>query len=308
MRIAINGSSSVLSGSLTDVLDSIDAAVADDFSSYWLAQTTLLDALTALAVAGARGSAPQEVGTAVVATYPRHPTMLAGQALTTQGALDGRLVLGIGLSHKPAVEERLGLRFDPPIRHMSDYLAILEALLVEGSVSYRGEIFSATFEGAPPAGPVPSVMLAALGEQMLRLAGRRTDGTILWMVGPRTIREHIAPTITAAASDAGRPAPRVVASLPVCVTDEPDAIRGLIGEVLVRYGELPSYRAMLDREGVAGPADVSLVGDEAEVNAALDEIAAAGATDFAAVEITTNPEDAARTRALLRDRRTASLP
>ncbi|MCC5952283.1 MAG: TIGR03564 family F420-dependent LLM class oxidoreductase [Acidimicrobiia bacterium] len=302
MRIAINGSSSVLAGRLDDTLADMASVVDAGFHSYWLAQTTLVDALSAFAVAGATGRAPAEVGTAVVPTFPRHPFALAAQAHTVQEALPGRLVLGIGLSHQPVVEEAWGLTFERPVRHMSDYLAILEGLLHEGSVRHRGEIWSATIDGAPPQGTPPSIMVAAMGEQMLRLAGRRTDGTILWMVGARTIAEHVAPTIGAAAEQAGRPTPRIVASLPVCVTDDPSPVRDLIATMLVRYGELPSYRAMLDREGAAGPADVSIVGNEEEVDAVLDALAEAGATDFAAVEFGTNPDEQARTRALLHRR------
>lgn len=302
MRISINGSATLLSGRLDDVLEGMRAAKADGFGSYWLAQTTLLDALTALAVAGAQGVTPAEVGTAVVATYGRHPSVLAAKALTAQAAIPGRLVLGIGLSHRPSVEQRLRMRWDPPLRHMREYLTILDALLREGKVAHDGEIFSAHVESPRPPGEPPSVMLAAMGPQMLRLAGERTDGTILWMVGPRTIREHIAPAINDAAAGAGRAAPRVVCSLPVSVTDRPDESRAFAARVFAGYGELPSYRAMLDREGAKGPEDVCILGDEATVTAALDELAEAGATDFAAVEIGGTPDERERTRALLRAR------
>lgn len=302
VRIAINGSAATLSGRLEDVLDAARAARADGFGSFWLAQTTLLDALAVLAVAGASGAAPAEVGTAVVATYGRHPTVLAAQALTAQAALPGRLVLGVGVSHRPSVEERLRMRWDPPLRHVREYLTILDALLREGRADHHGELFSAHVDQPRPPVEPPSVMLAALGPQMLRLAGERTDGTVLWMVGPRTIREHVAPTIGDAAARAGRPAPRIVCSLPVVVTDREAEVRAFAARAFARYGELPSYRAMLDREGAEGPQDVCIVGDEQAVGAALDEIARAGATDFAAVEIGGTPEECERTRALLRAR------
>jgi len=140
---------------------------------------------------------------------------------------------------------------------------------------------------------------------MLELAGRRTDGTILWLVGPNTVRDHIGPTITAAAEAAGRPAPRVIASVPVCVTDDGEGVRNTVAMILANYNDLPSYRAMLDREGAAGPADVAIIGNEDEVTEGLAAFAAAGATEFAAVEFTLNDEDAARTRALLKSVRTS---
>ncbi len=143
------------------------------------------------------------------------------------------------------------------------------------------------------------VLLAALGSQMLRLAGEQTDGTILWMTGPATVRDHVVPAITEAAAAAGRPAPRVVCLLPVCVTGDPDGARQRAARIFAIYGDLPSYRAMLDREGAAGPADVAIVGDEDAVGAQIRVLADAGVTDFVAGEFGRG-EDAARTRALLR--------
>jgi alkanesulfonate monooxygenase SsuD/methylene tetrahydromethanopterin reductase-like flavin-dependent oxidoreductase (luciferase family) len=143
------------------------------------------------------------------------------------------------------------------------------------------------------------LLLAALGPAMLRVAGELADGTVLWMTGPATVRDHIVPTITAAAAAAGRPSPRVVCILPVCVTSHPDAARAAAARVFAMYGELPSYRAMLDREGAAGPADVALVGDEAAVSAQLATLAESGVTDFVAGEYARG-EDAVRTREFLR--------
>jgi 5,10-methylenetetrahydromethanopterin reductase len=144
------------------------------------------------------------------------------------------------------------------------------------------------------------VMLAALGEQMLKIAGRRTDGTILWCVGPKTIERQIAPILNGAAADAGRPDPSIVCSLPVWVTDDAEPARQFIGAILANYAALPSYRAMLDIEGVQGVDGISLIGSEQEVTDGLGAIAAAGATDFSAVVMGGNPDELARTRATLR--------
>jgi 5,10-methylenetetrahydromethanopterin reductase len=143
------------------------------------------------------------------------------------------------------------------------------------------------------------VLLAALGTQMLRLAGQQADGTILWMTGPATVRDHIVPTITKAAADAGRPTPRVVCILPVCVTSDPAGAREGAARIFSIYGELPSYRAMLDREGAGGPGDVAIVGDEDAVGAQIRALSDAGVTDFVAGEYGRG-EDGVRTRALLR--------
>ncbi len=144
------------------------------------------------------------------------------------------------------------------------------------------------------------VVVAALGPQALRVAGARTQGTTLAWVGPRTVREHIAPKLSAAAEAAGRPAPRIIATLPVCVTDDAEAVRGLVAKNLAMYSKLPSYRAMFVREGVEGPAELALIGNEDQVRAKLDELADAGVTDFAASEFTTTDGERERTRALLK--------
>jgi len=287
MRIGINGSGLLGNPNIQTIVDDIGRAEEAGFASYHLAQTGLVDALTTFAVAGATTSSI-ELTTAVVPTWPRHPQALAAQALTTQAAVGptaagGRLTLGIGLAHKPSVEDRWKLIWERPIRHILDYLTVLDELLETGSAAYDGEIWSFEGEYRRPTDHKPSVMLAALGEQMLRIAGRRTDGTILWCVGPKTLERQIVPGINEAAADAGRPTPRVVCSLPVWVTDRPDDAKALVAKSLVIYGQLPSYRAMLDIEGVDGPADISLIGSEAEVADGLAAVAAAGATDFTAV-------------------------
>ena len=278
--------------------DQLLQAADDGFASAWMANIFGLDALTALAVAGS-GIPGLEVGTAVVPTYPRHPAVLAQQALTASLAVAGRLALGIGLSHKIVIEDMYGYSFDGPATHMSEYLSILLPLLDGQPLAFEGKTMRASIGlTVPRVGEVP-VLLAALGPQMLRLAGRRTAGTILWMTGPATVRDYITPTINAAAQEAGRPAPRVVCVLPVCVTDDQDNARARAAKVFEIYGQLPSYRAMLDREGASGPADVAIVGDEETVASQIAQLADYGVTDFVAGEFGKGDERQ-RTRALLK--------
>ncbi len=282
MRIGINGSSLLTRPDIDAIVADIARAEHAGFASYWLAQTGLIDPLHCFTAARADTSSI-ELGTAVVPTWPRHPQALAASALATQAATGGRLVLGIGLAHKPSVEDRWKMEWTKPIRHMLDYLDVLLPLLETGAAHHDGEIFSYDGEAARITDQAPSVMLAALGDQMLKIAGARTDGTILWCVGPKTLEQQIVPGITSAATNAGRKAPRVVCSLPVWVTDRPDEARDLVARSLTIYGQLPSYRAMLDIEGVDGPADISLIGDAATVHAGLAAVKTAGATDFTAV-------------------------
>ncbi len=298
MRIGINGSDKLVQPNLDEILNDIEESEAAGFSSYWLAQTGLLDAVGALGLAGTRTS-NIELGTAVVPTWSRHPETLAGQALTTQAATGGRLILGIGLAHKVSVEDGLRMKWERPIRHMLDYLDVLQPLLADGIVDHDGEVWSFNGGGPRPTDDPPKVMLAALGEQMLKIAGRRCDGTILWCVGPVTLERQIVPVISQAANDAGRPAPSVVCSLPVWVTDEPGPAKEFVGAILKDYAALPSYRAMLDIEGVHGVEDISLIGSEAEVSEGLERIAAAGATDFTGVVMGGNPDERERTRSTM---------
>ena len=288
-----------MDGTIDDVVARAKALSATGVSSLWSSQIFGWDTLTALAVAG-REVPGVTFGTAVIPVHPRHPTMLAAQALTVQAATGGRLALGIGLSHKMVVEGMWGFSFDHPARYMEEYLSILMPMLAGEQVSFQGEALRANTLGPPETkgATAPPVLVAALGPVMLGIAARQASGTVTWMVGLKTLADHIVPTITSAASKAGRPRPQVVVTLPVCVTADPEAARDRAGRIFTIYGQLPSYRAMLDREGAAGPPDVAIVGSEEEVSAAVGRLADAGATEFSAAVYGT-PEEVHRTAALL---------
>jgi 5,10-methylenetetrahydromethanopterin reductase len=298
MRIGIFGGEAA-DGTIDDLIDAARQTEADGFASFWLPQIFGPDAVTVQAIIG-RAVPRIELGTAVVPTYPRHPMMLASQALTAQAASGGRFTLGIGLSHQMVIESMFGMSFDKPVRHMREYLSILLPLLREGAVSFTGETLSASGTVSVSGSTPCPVLVAALGPKMLKLAGAQTDGTVTWMTGPDTLANHIVPSITEAAAEAGRNAPRIAASLPVAVTDDPDATRARASKTFEVYGMLPSYRAMLDREGAAGPADVALVGDEATVRAGIDQVRQAGVTDFVATEFALDASERTRTRELLK--------
>ncbi|MFZ0249220.1 MAG: TIGR03564 family F420-dependent LLM class oxidoreductase [Acidimicrobiales bacterium] len=257
------------------------------------------DALTLLAVAGSQVPGI-DLGTGVVPVYPRHPMMLAQQALTVQLATGNRLLLGIGLSHQVVVEGMWGMSFERPAAYMKEYLAALMPLLHGETVRMEGERLTTNafapldITGVEP----PPVLVAALGATMLTLAGRVADGTVTWMTGTATVGGHIAPTITAAAEAAGRPAPRIVVSLPISVTNDVDAAKARMNEAFSIYPNLPSYKAMLDKEGAEAAADIGFIGDEQAVAASISRLADAGATDFVAA-IVGDAEERARGLALL---------
>jgi 5,10-methylenetetrahydromethanopterin reductase len=244
------------------------------------------DALTLLAVAGSQ--VPDiGLGTGVVPVHPRHPMMLAQQALTVQAATGNRLLLGIGLSHQVVVEGMWGMSYERPAAYMREYLGSLMPLLHGETVRCEGERVTTNAFAPLEIADVeaPPVLVAALGDTMLKLAGRVADGTITWMTGTATVGSHIAPTITAAAEAAARPAPRVVVSLPIAVTNDPEAAKTRINEAFAIYPNLPSYKAMLDKEGAAAAGDIGFIGDEESVSASISRLADAGATDFVAAII-----------------------
>jgi len=282
---------------LDELIGQVRTAADHGFATAWSAQLFGWDALTTLAVAG-REVPEIRLGTAVVPTYPRHPLVLASHALTVQAATGNRLTLGIGLSHQLVIEGLFGYSYARPARHMREYLAALAPLLRGESVSYQGETLKAVGTVTVPGATPPPLLVAALGPVMLRLTGEMADGTVTWMTGPSTIAGHIVPIITAAAAAAGRPDPQIVAGLGVCVTDDADGARRRAAEQFALYGQLPSYRAMLDREGAAGPEDVVLIGDETSVQAQVGRLADAGTTELIGVPFGT-PEERSRTLGLL---------
>ncbi|HVA43500.1 MAG TPA: LLM class F420-dependent oxidoreductase [Acidimicrobiales bacterium] len=270
------------SGSIESVVEQAQALSDAGIKAIGCSQIFGYDAMTLLAIIGSR--VPDvELMTAVVPTYPRHPIVMATQALTVQAVTGGRFTLGIGLSHQIVIENMYGYSFDRPARHMRDYLSALMPLLRGEQVSYQGETLkAATMAPLEIKTTAPDVLVAALAPRMLELAGSLADGTVTWMTGPATVADHIVPSISAASQKAGRPAPRVAVCLPVCVTADPDGARERANSSFAIYGQLPSYRSMLDREGAAGPGDVAIVGDEEAVTAQIRRLRDGGATDFAA--------------------------
>jgi F420-dependent oxidoreductase-like protein len=262
---------------LTDLIGQARQAHDAGIGTVWAAQATGWDALIALATVGTHLPGLR-LGTSVVPVPQRHPLVLASQALSVQAATGNRLTLGIGAGVSTFTQRMFGLTYDRPARRLREYLAVLNALLHGESVDHRGEtltVFGAA--GVPDAEP-PDLLLAALGPAMLKVAGELTSGTITWMTGARTLAEHIVPTITG-----HNPGARVVAGLLTCVTDDEAGVRQRISEQFAVAGQVPEYRAMLDREGVAAPGDVVVAGDEDAVVEQLDRLRDAGVTDFLAV-------------------------
>ncbi len=302
MKIGIMVGEAGGEGSTLDgLVAQVRRAENEGLATAWFPNIFGIDAMTAAAIAG-RETTRIEVGTAVVPTYPRHPVAMAQQGLSTQVATRGRFALGIGLSHQIVIETMLGLSFAKPYTHMKEYLAVLAPLIRSGSVTFQGSEFRVAANVSVEGATACPILLAALAPKMLALAGRVGDGTITWMTGRKTLADHIVPRIREAAATAGRAAPRVAVGLPIAVTTHIAEAKAAAGRAFQVYGVLPSYRAMLDREGAEGPADVALAGDEDALGEQLQRLADAGATDFVAAPYPVGADRAAsiaRTRAFL---------
>jgi F420-dependent oxidoreductase-like protein len=280
MKIGIYGGNVRRGAPLISLIDEIKDMEQRGFASYWVPQVGTYDALTMIALAGQQTSTI-EFGTAVVPSYPRHPSALAQQAATVNALTGGRLILGVGPSHKPGIE-RLGLNYDRPALHMREYVSILKSLADQGQVDFQGETYQVnTGFAVPGATPFP-VVISALAPLMLKAAGAIADGTVTWMVGRNTIANSTVPRITEAAKAAGRPAPRVIVAVPVCVHDDVDVAKARSVQIFKGYGMLPNYRRQLDAEGIGEAGEIAITGNEDQVTTQIQGFFDAGATEVIA--------------------------
>ncbi|HEY0933035.1 MAG TPA: TIGR03564 family F420-dependent LLM class oxidoreductase [Trebonia sp.] len=301
MRIGLTGA-----GTTADrIVEQAKRAEADGFTSMWYPSAAGGgDPLAAMALAG-RATAGIELGTAVLVSYACHPVLQASRAGAAASAIGaaGRLTLGVGPSHRIVIADRLGLSYDAPGLHTEEYVQIVARLLRGEQVSFAGQQFRV--EAGPlelPDGAEVPVLVGALAPRLLRVAGAHAAGTILWMANATAIEQHVAPLIRKAAADAGRPAPRIVAGLPVAVHDDIAEARSTVARQFAVYGQLPNYQRILAHGGIPGPAEAAVVGDEASVTAQIQALFEAGATDVwtAPFPVGDDPRASrARTRALL---------
>jgi F420-dependent oxidoreductase-like protein len=300
MRIGLTGGGT----NVDRIVEQAKRAEDEGFTSLWYAGAVAGDPLVAMAFAG-RATTTIELGTSVVQTYTCHPALQASRAAAVAAAMARPgLTLGVGPSHQPVVEMMHGLDYGHAGRHTEEYVQVLTPLLRGTQVSFHGE--ELRVQAQPPAlpqGEIP-VLVAALGPRLLRVAGQHTDGTILWMANARAIEAHVAPRIRRAADRAGRPAPRIVAGLPVAVHDDVAEARRVAAEQFALYGTLPNYQRILAHGDAPGPGEAAIVGDEAAVAAGVEGLFAAGATDVWAAPFPVGDDPSssrARTRALLRE-------
>jgi 5,10-methylenetetrahydromethanopterin reductase len=286
---------------LDDLTERFAKLDADGFHTAWAANPGQIDQFTLMSLMG-RVTTRMELGTAVLRTYPYHPLAMAQHALTAQAASNNRFILGVGPANRSYVEDVLGITFKP-IRHMMEYLTILNGLFSGEMVDFKGQEYHLKAKVQINGANKPLVILSALGPQMLRLAGRMADGTITWMGGPKYLETMAIPIIYKGAEASGRPTPRIIVSNPICVTNAFDSARESANRYFGHYGKIPSYRALLDIEGVSDASAVAIVGDEAQVERQLRHLASIGVTDLNAspYPVKEDPEARERTYRFLSD-------
>jgi F420-dependent oxidoreductase-like protein len=265
--------------SIDEVREVARYAVTAGFDSLWISHANAVDPIVALASTAAETADLAEVGTSVVPLYGRHPIGVAQLARTAQSALNGRFTLGIGAASQQAVKASMGLSWDRPLAYTRDFIDGLQPLLAGGPADVEGNEVITHGELNINAADTP-ILLAALGPRMLELAGRRVQGTTLGQCGPRTIASYVAPILRGAADAAGRPAPRIMALIRICVTDDRAGAYALARETAARYRAVPSYAAVQDKEGLHEPADLHLIGTWERILEGLSAYAEAGVTDF----------------------------
>lgn len=267
----------------------LDSAIQHDLDGFWMTMTFALDPITALASLDSKGDAI-DIGTAVVPAFPRHPILLAQQALTLQSAVEGHFSLGVGASHRVMMEGALGLSYDEPTARLREYLTVLGAALESGSVQFEGKFYKVEVElEFEPAVP-PSLLVGALGPRTLRMAGELSDGVITTLLGARSIEEHVGPTVREAAAEVGRPEPEIHAIMPMALTDRPERAKAQLPEMFGAMDSMPAYRSVLEREQVETTRDLVMVGDEATLDETLERMRASGVTSFIGIILPIDPE------------------
>jgi F420-dependent oxidoreductase-like protein len=277
--------------SLDQAVERAKLAEEIGYESIWLSQLpTERDSALVLAQYAA-GTERAGLGSFVFPIYTRHPTAMAQMAATLDEISGGRFRLGIGVSHKVTVEGLWGLKLDHPVDAMREYLQIVRALLVEGSVSFEGTHFTGRGAYAPARRPELPIVIAALGPRMLELAGELADGVALWMCSPGYIEREVVPRVRAGRERAGRDLDgfEIVAALDVSLTANVEGAREVFRGRFERYAGLPYYRSMLDASGFAEQLGAGTItdgmlhelagmGDEAALQEAVRRYRDAGCT------------------------------
>ena len=288
----------------TAALAAIEQAEWNGVAAVWMTTGGLSpDALDIFAAAAAR-TRTVLLGTAISPILHRHPLAMLAQAEVTAQLAPGRLRLGVGPSHKPAVEGTYGLPFDKPLGHLREYINVLRQGFETGAVDFDGKFYHAHGRLPAPLSQPPAIMASALRTNAFRLCGEIADGAITWVTPLSHIEKVGLPAVRAGAASAGRTPPPIVAHVPVALSTDVEAVRALARQQLAGYPRLPYYSQMLIDAGYDEAAHgewsdamidaVVAHGDEAEVERRLRAIFAAGVGEIIAAPLIT-PEQKGET-------------
>lgn len=236
----------------TATLEWIRRADERGVDAVWLTSGSA-EQMSLLAVAAAQ-TRRIRLGTAIVPTFTRHPVVLAQQAAVVATLAPGRLVLGVGPSHRPIMEGQLGVEFRRPLQQTREYLEVLRQAFTMGKIDFDGDFFRVH---VPSIAKVDApLMVSALREASFRLAGERADGAIPWICPAPYLAKRARPALVGGAADARRSVPGLLAHAFLCVNDDAAAVRADARERLAMYPKLPFYAKMLgeagDEEAAAG--------------------------------------------------------
>ncbi|HEY0737878.1 MAG TPA: LLM class flavin-dependent oxidoreductase [Herpetosiphonaceae bacterium] len=258
------------------LLDIIVQAESSGVRQVWMTQgPTTIDSLTLYAAAGQRTSQIR-FGTSIVPTYPRHPLALAQQAATIAALTPGRIRLGVGPSHRPAIEPTYGIKMESPLVHLREYIDVLRGVLWEGRIEHSGQFITANATLSNP--PEVPLLISTLGEGAFRLAGEVSDGAISWNCPPSYLQNVGLPAMQAGAQAAGRPVPPLVAHVWVSLSRDVEAVRQAARKALAYYPRLPFYANMFAAAGY--PVENGQASD-----ALIDSLVVMGDNDSVAVRL-----------------------
>jgi alkanesulfonate monooxygenase SsuD/methylene tetrahydromethanopterin reductase-like flavin-dependent oxidoreductase (luciferase family) len=236
--------------SLETALQRVEQAERLGYESAYVTHIAARDSVTTLMAYAAR-SERLLLGTGVTPIYSRTPVATAQSFGTLDEYSGGRAIIGLGVSHRPAVEAWYGQKIEQPLREMREYVGVVRAIL-RNEDPPQGETFHSHFHfmGFEPRPDIP-IYLAGLAPGMLRLAGEIADGVVLWLCNPEYIRSTVVPSIAEGRAKAGK-SPEgfdIVAAVPAAVTSEPDQAKAQLRSELIPYFSLPFYRKMIELSG-----------------------------------------------------------
>jgi alkanesulfonate monooxygenase SsuD/methylene tetrahydromethanopterin reductase-like flavin-dependent oxidoreductase (luciferase family) len=273
--------------SLETALQRVELAERLGYESAYVTHIAGRDSITVLMAYAAR-SERLLLGTGVTPIYSRTPVATAQSFATLDEFSGGRAIVGLGVSHRPVVENWYGQTIDKPLREMREYVEVVRAILRGENPPQGGKFGSAFhFMGYEPRPDIP-IYLAGLAPGMLRLAGEIADGVVLWLCNPVYIREMVVPSVAEGRAKAGKPAEGfdIVAAVPSAVTSEPDQAMAQLRSELIPYFSLPFYRKAIELSGYGDDlAGFDENGAEAISDGFISTLAAIGTAEEAAASV-----------------------